>query len=151
MTQHRSDDMGTDSNHRPSWRPCSEGPIRAIQRTPSGTVALDGSPPWTASSHEESERTPSLGLRQDAAMSESSGDRDEEVTVRLEWDAAADAGYLSLTDIKDGDAVSQRIVESPVKGLGEVILDFDREGRLLGVEFLGRRLLPPGLAPQQQP
>lgn len=80
-------------------------------------------------------------------MSESPGERNEEVTLRLEWDAEVDAGYLYLTDIKDGDAVSQRIVESPVKGLGEVVLDFDREGRLLGVEFLDHRLLPPGLEP----
>jgi hypothetical protein len=28
-----------------------------------------------------------------------------------------------------------------------VILDFDRKGRLLGVEFLDHRLLPPGLKP----
>ena len=66
-------------------------------------------------------------------MSESPGERDEEVRLRLTWDAEVDAGYLYLTDIGDGDAVSQHIVENPVEGLGDVILDFDREGRLLGV------------------
>jgi hypothetical protein len=50
-----------------------------------------------------------------------------------------------LTDIADGDAVSQRVIENPVPGLGDVVLDFDREGRLVGVEFLDHRLLPPGL------
>lgn len=83
-----------------------------------------------------------------ASTSKSPGERDEEVRLRLEWDAEVDAGYLYLTDIGDGEAVSQRIVENPVKGVGDVILDFDREGRLLGVELLDHRLLPPGLEPR---
>lgn len=78
-------------------------------------------------------------------MPDQAGDRDEDVSLRLTWDGEADAGYLSLTEIADGDAVSQRVIENPVQGLGDVVLDFDREGRLLGVEFLDRRLLPAGL------
>jgi uncharacterized protein YuzE len=31
-----------------------------------------------------------------------------------------------------------------VQGMGEVVLDFAGEGRVLGIEFLGRRLLLPG-------
>jgi uncharacterized protein YuzE len=81
-------------------------------------------------------------------MSESPGQRDEELTLRLTWDGDVDAGYLYLTDIGNGDAVTQHIVENPVEGLGDVILDFDRQGRLLGVEFLDHRLLPPGWEPR---
>lgn len=79
-------------------------------------------------------------------MTEPGPDRDERVGLRLTWDGEADAGYLYLTPIGPGEAASQRVVENPVAGLGDVVLDFDREGRLLGVEFLDRRLLPPGLA-----
>jgi hypothetical protein len=54
-----------------------------------------------------------------------------------------------LADIGDGDAVSQRVMENRVHGIGGVVSDFDRERRLLGVEFLGHRspspraVLPP--------
>ena len=77
-------------------------------------------------------------------MTRAHGERDEQVTLCLEWDAEVDAGYLYLADIGPGEAISQRVVASPVDGLGEIVLDFDREGRLLGIEFLGRRLLPAG-------
>ena len=72
----------------------------------------------------------------------------ELVPLRLEWDGEVDAGYLYLTEIGKGEAVTQRVIENPVAGLGDVILDFDREGRLLGVEFQDHRVLPPGLAPE---
>jgi uncharacterized protein YuzE len=82
-------------------------------------------------------------------MTNSPGYRDDRVTLRLTWDSEAGAGYLHLTDIRPGEAVSQRAVENPVEGVGEVVLDFDWEGRLLGVEFLDDRLLPPGLQPRR--
>jgi uncharacterized protein YuzE len=63
---------------------------------------------------------------------------------KLKWDPEAGAGYLALAAIGDGEAVSQRIVENPVRGLGEIVLDFDERGRLLGIEFLDERALPPG-------
>lgn len=66
---------------------------------------------------------------------------------RLVWDDEADAGYLALAPVGPGEAVHQRVVENPVAGLGDVILDFDARGRLLGVEFLDRRTSPPGLDP----
>jgi uncharacterized protein YuzE len=66
--------------------------------------------------------------------------------LRLEWDPEAGAGYLALTAMGDGEAVSQRIVENPVQGLDDIVLDFDERGRLLGIEFLDERALPPGLA-----
>jgi uncharacterized protein YuzE len=75
-------------------------------------------------------------------MTEVRGQRDEPVTLRLTWDGEADAGYLSLTDIGQAEAVNQRVVENPISGMGDLVLDFDREGRLLGIEFLDSRLLP---------
>ncbi|WP_171058265.1 DUF2283 domain-containing protein [Modestobacter altitudinis] len=79
-------------------------------------------------------------------MPQESGYRDEQVRLRLTWDREAGAGYLSFTDAAAGTAVSQRVVASPVPRAGDVVLDFDGEGRVLGVEFLGRGVLPPGLA-----
>jgi hypothetical protein len=35
--------------------------------------------------------------------------------------------------IRDGRAESRRIVENPVRGIGEVIPDFDTAGRPLGI------------------
>lgn len=67
-------------------------------------------------------------------------------TLSLEWDPEAGAGYLAFGAIDAGEAVSQRIVENPVPGIDDIILDFDDQGRLLGIEFLDGRALPPGLA-----
>jgi uncharacterized protein YuzE len=67
-------------------------------------------------------------------------------TSPLEWDPEVGAGYLAFGPIKDGEAVSQRIVENPVPGIDDIVLDFDEQGRLLGIEFLDERALPPALA-----
>ena len=85
-----------------------------------------------------------MGTKQTAALAQDHvcmTRRDERVTLRLTWDGEVDAGYLELAEIRPGQAVSQRVVENPVSGIGDVVLDFDREGRLLGIEFLDSRLL----------
>jgi len=69
------------------------------------------------------------------------------VTVHLTWDSEVDAGHLYLTPVGPGQTVHQRMIENPVAWLGDVILDFDSRGRLLGIEFLDHQLLPPGLYP----
>ncbi len=85
-------------------------------------------------------------MSEDGQVSEAGNWREETVALRMTWDARVDAGYLYLAESGDGQAVGQARVVNPVDGdLGDVVLDFDRQGRLLGVEFLGRRLLPPGL------
>ena len=54
------------------------------------------------------------------------------------YDADADAAYFSLApDIKGGDAVRQDFFQWD--GGGEIILDFDADDRLLGVEVIGAR------------
>ena len=70
-----------------------------------------------------------------------------EAPFRLTWDDDAGAGYLPLAPIGPGEAAHQRIVENPVAGLGDLVLDFDVRGRLLGLEFLDRSVTPPGLDP----
>lgn len=57
-------------------------------------------------------------------------------------DAEVDAGYISFTDIADGAAVEQVVVERPG---GDVVLDFDAAGVLLGVELLGTASMPASL------
>lgn len=72
------------------------------------------------------------------------------IAVTFDWDEDANAGYLSLVAIDDGDACYQPVVENPVKGIGDVVLDFNRRGQLLGVEFLTpRRRLPAGAQPER--
>jgi len=70
-----------------------------------------------------------------------------DVPLSLTWDSEVEAGYFALTEIGPGEAASQRVVKNPVHGIGEIILDFDAAGRLLGIEFLDERALPPGITP----
>ncbi len=69
----------------------------------------------------------------------------EVVSVRLTWDHTVDAGYVYFADIGPGEAEYQEVVANPVRTGPEVVLDFDRQGRLLGVEFLGAAALPEAL------
>ena len=70
---------------------------------------------------------------------------DHDMHVRLEWDTEADAGYIAFVDIADGEAVHQWVVANPVAGLGDVVLDFDASGHLLGLEILGSGQLHPAM------
>lgn len=57
--------------------------------------------------------------------------------MRVTFDPGADAAYVHLVDaIRPGEAVTQ-VVVSDDRVRGEVILDLDEDGRLLGVEVLG--------------
>ena len=61
--------------------------------------------------------------------------------MRATYDPAADAAYVYLCEIVPGEAVKQKIIG--VGERGEIILDFDRKGRLLGIEILGASLISP--------
>jgi uncharacterized protein YuzE len=68
--------------------------------------------------------------------------------VILEFDLEANAAYVTLGDrpIAPGQAASQSDLIPTPSGLGNVILDFDADGRLIGVEVLSaRELLDPAL------
>ncbi|MGO1285432.1 MAG: NUDIX domain-containing protein [Brevibacterium yomogidense] len=55
------------------------------------------------------------------------------------FDAQADAAYFPLVShIGHGEAVENTVIERPG---GTIILDFDADGRLLGVEVVGARTL----------
>ncbi|MER7793955.1 DUF2283 domain-containing protein [Streptomyces sp. NPDC097640] len=55
--------------------------------------------------------------------------------MRVTYDAETDMGYIYLVDeIGPGEAVRQELTED-----GSVILDFDAQGRLLGVELSGAK------------
>jgi hypothetical protein len=56
-------------------------------------------------------------------MTDVRGQRDEPVTLRLTWDGEADAGYLYLADLGQGEAVNQKVVENPTSGVGDLVLD----------------------------
>jgi uncharacterized protein YuzE len=71
--------------------------------------------------------------------------------MRLSYDDEVDAAYLRLHEECDdlGPVTSETFrPPNPGDGAAEIVLDFDREGRLVGIEFLAaqRRLLPSVLA-----
>ena len=59
--------------------------------------------------------------------------------MKLTYDDEANAAYLELEDMVDGTAVENVVVERP--GRGDIVLDFDADGRLLGVEVIGATAL----------
>ena len=73
--------------------------------------------------------------------------------VEITFDPEADAAYLTIVDrIEPGEAVAQVVVEDD-RLRGEVILDLDEAGQLLGVEVLGASdlLRPAVLAAARRP
>lgn len=57
-------------------------------------------------------------------------------SMEITYDRVADAAYIRLVDIAPGEAVVQEVVPGE-DGRSEIMLDFDRNGFLLGVEILG--------------
>jgi len=60
------------------------------------------------------------------------------------YDHEADVAYFTIAPrIRKGQAVRQDVHE--IEGAGEIVLDFDKKGRLLSIEVVGARsLLKPG-------
>jgi len=70
--------------------------------------------------------------------------------MRFTYDADVDAAYLTLVDrdIRPGEAAQQSDIIATPGGAGSVILDFNVDGRLLGIEVLSARaVLPAELLP----
>ena len=65
--------------------------------------------------------------------------------MRFRYDAEVDAAYLSLVDrdLRPGEAAQQSDLIATPGGVGSLILDFDAEGRLLGIEVLAARAVLP--------
>ena len=74
-----------------------------------------------------------------------------ERSVRMTYDPDADAAYLYITDpIEPGASVSNSTLRRDLES-ASVIADFDRDGRLLGIELLGvSGLLRPGAIPARE-
>ena len=71
------------------------------------------------------------------------------LTVR--YDESVNAAYLAFAEIEPGDVVSMYACD-PVAVGGMINLDFDSEGRLIGIEVLdARRLLPESLLDPHRP
>jgi uncharacterized protein YuzE len=72
--------------------------------------------------------------------------RGTRVHARLTRDDDNALAYLYLTEgVRPGQAVTQRTVSlSENEDDADLVLDFDAQGRLLGVEFLRQDHLPPG-------
>jgi uncharacterized protein YuzE len=69
--------------------------------------------------------------------------------MRLTYDEVANAAYLYVVDpLAPGSVVSGEAAEE-----SGIILDYDAEGRLLGIEFLapGKQLRPETLAEAKRP
>jgi len=69
--------------------------------------------------------------------------------MRIDYDAEVDAAYLQLADEIPPGGVHKTVCCDPSEVGGMVNLDFDSEGRLLGIEVLdASSMLPPGLLAQ---
>ena len=63
------------------------------------------------------------------------------LSMRMTYDQGSDAAYIYVVESIDRGAVAEtRICETPKLGTS-VNVDFDSEGRLLGIELQGVRLL----------
>jgi uncharacterized protein YuzE len=66
------------------------------------------------------------------------------MAIPFKFDPRVDAAYLKLLDGVAGRSSDQRTIA--VADLGEIVLDFNLEGHLVGIEVIGaRELLPPEL------
>jgi len=65
--------------------------------------------------------------------------------MEVRWDKEADAAYISLIPSKDRTVgmaytsvpLDAEALDPDVPALNSLILDFDRDGRLIGIEVLG--------------
>ncbi|MEV0359011.1 DUF2283 domain-containing protein [Nocardia sp. NPDC050697] len=63
--------------------------------------------------------------------------------MQMTYDPAANAAYISLKEIANGEAVRQQHVDVD---RGDIIVDFDRDGLLIGIEIRGARAALPAEA-----
>ncbi|MEU4239651.1 DUF2283 domain-containing protein [Actinoplanes sp. NPDC026619] len=59
------------------------------------------------------------------------------MTIRVTYDAKANAAYLYLTDPQAARTVARMYPCDPIDVDGMINLDFDADGRLIGLEVLG--------------
>lgn len=81
-------------------------------------------------------------VAEDPSPRDPDGTREGDEPV-IEIDPEVDAAYITLQPISDGEAVRQIVVDD-ARLHGEVVLDLDAHGRLLGIELIGYRSLLEG-------
>lgn len=70
--------------------------------------------------------------------------------MRIEYDAAADAAYIYLADRGPGGSKHTYPCD-PLSIAGDIVLDFDGTGRLIGIEVLAAsKKLPPEVLRQAE-
>ena len=63
--------------------------------------------------------------------------------MKITYDKAADAAYVYLTNGVEAGGIAKTYCCDPVEVNGEINLDFDKHGKLVGIEVLGAsKLLP---------
>jgi len=65
--------------------------------------------------------------------------KNSSATIQVTYDGAADAAYLTIADDIAPGAVTHTHVCEVEDLRGMIHLDFDAEGRLLGMEIIGAR------------
>ncbi|MDO4252613.1 MAG: DUF2283 domain-containing protein [Rothia sp. (in: high G+C Gram-positive bacteria)] len=60
--------------------------------------------------------------------------------MNIEYDIEVDAAYISLANIEPGDVYYSSNSVQPKESPGQINLDFDSSGRLLGIEVLSASL-----------
>lgn len=77
--------------------------------------------------------------------------------MRVTYDPSADAGYISLREIESGGAkhtvpLDPEGADGGPDSLASIVLDFDGEERLIGIEVLNASdVLPPELLRDAEP
>ena len=78
--------------------------------------------------------------------------------MRVTYDAEADAGYIALREIESGGAKHTVPLgeldpdAGALEAIGSIVLDFDDEERLIGIEVLSASaVLPPELLRDAEP
>jgi uncharacterized protein YuzE len=56
--------------------------------------------------------------------------------MKISLDSENNAAYIHLRDVERGGAAHQHVVDEPYVQ-GTIVIDFDSEGRLIGIEVLG--------------
>jgi uncharacterized protein YuzE len=71
--------------------------------------------------------------------------------MKLSYDKSIDAAYIQLALEIDAGGVAKTYPCDPLAVEGQINLDFDAAGRLVGIEILGAsRKLPPELLRQER-
>jgi uncharacterized protein YuzE len=63
--------------------------------------------------------------------------------MKITYDKSTDAAYIYLKDRIEGGAVAKTYCCDPLEVNGQIHLDFDKQGKLIGIEVLNASTLLP--------